>query len=124
VCDQVWRDWLQLRRQKKAAVTQTVLTVARKEAGKAGMTLEAFLTVWCARGSQGLEAAWLTTAERGPQARASPATVPSSAAEDTNRYLAKQAMTADEQAAAALAAKEAQKRLAQLTKSMTVGGTQ
>lgn len=69
VGDQVWSDWCQLRKQKKAAVTQTAVNVARQEAGKAGMSLEQFLTIWCARGSQGLEASWLKPEER---ARGSP----------------------------------------------------
>ena len=56
---------MQLRKQKRAAVTKTVIDHARIEAGKAGMTLERFLGVWCARGSQGLEAAWLAPNERG-----------------------------------------------------------
>lgn len=62
--EQTWSDWLTLRKAKKAAVTQTVLNAACREATKAGMTLEAFLQVWCYRGSQGLEAAWLTPQER------------------------------------------------------------
>jgi len=67
VSEQVWGDWLTLRRAKSAPVTTTVLTSARGEAAKAGMTLEAFLTVWCRRGSQGLEASWLKPHERaGP----------------------------------------------------------
>lgn len=41
-----------------------MLKHARKEAGKAEMPLEAFLVVWCGRGSQGLEAAWLRQDER------------------------------------------------------------
>lgn len=66
---QVWADWLQLRKAKKAPVTDTVLKAAEREAAKAGMTLEAFLRVWCARGSQGLEAGWLKPHERaGPPA--------------------------------------------------------
>lgn len=65
---QVWADWLLLRDRKKAPVTATVLAEARKEAGKAGMTLDAFLRVWCRRGSQGLEAAWLKGDERAPTA--------------------------------------------------------
>lgn len=64
VTEQTWDDWLQLRKQKKAPVTETVLKHARKEAGKADMPLEAFLVVWCGRGSQGLDAAWLTKDER------------------------------------------------------------
>lgn len=61
---QEWEDWLSLRKAKKAPVTETVLKSARKEAEKAGITLNAFLTIWCARGSQGLQADWLKTNER------------------------------------------------------------
>lgn len=61
---QVWADWLQLRRTKRAPVTATVLAEAVREAGKAGIPLDAFLRVWCARGSQGLEASWLKPHER------------------------------------------------------------
>lgn len=64
VSQEVWQDWLQLRKAKKAPVTQTVLNSAISEAEKAGMSLNAFLTIWCARGSQGLEAAWLKTSEK------------------------------------------------------------
>mgnify|MGYP003442322987 FL=1 len=60
---QVWTDWLQLRRNKRAPVTATVLEGAKAEAAKAGMTLDAFLRVWCRRGSQSLEAEWLKPAE-------------------------------------------------------------
>ena len=62
---QVWSDWFALRKAKRAPVTATVLKSAQEEADKAGMSLEAFLTVWCRRGSQGLEAAWLRPDERG-----------------------------------------------------------
>lgn len=61
---QEWQDWLALRKAKKAPVTETVLKSARKEAEKAGISLNAFLTIWCARGSQGLQADWLKTHER------------------------------------------------------------
>lgn len=64
VTDQTWDDWLSLRASKKAPVTTTVVNGAASEASKAGMPLEAFLQVWCLRGSQGLEASWLTEAER------------------------------------------------------------
>jgi uncharacterized protein YdaU (DUF1376 family) len=66
VGEQVWEDWLQLRKAKKAPVTQTVVNSATKEAEKAGISLNAFLTIWCARGSQGLEAEWLKSNERQP----------------------------------------------------------
>ena len=64
VDQQTWDDWIALRKAKRAPVTQTVIDGAVREAGKAGMTLEAFLQVWCRRGSQGLEADWLRPDER------------------------------------------------------------
>jgi hypothetical protein len=64
VQEQTWVDWLELRKAKHAPVTQTVLASARSEAEKAGLSLERFLVIWCARGSQGLEAAWLKPNER------------------------------------------------------------
>ena len=64
---QTWADWLALRKAKKAPVTETVLKSARAESVKAGMPLTDFLAVWCARGSQGLQADWLKPNERaGP----------------------------------------------------------
>lgn len=68
VTERTWMDWQQLRRAKRAPVTETVVEGARAEAGKAGLDLEAFLRIWCRRGSQGLEAAWLKPEERGPPA--------------------------------------------------------
>lgn len=61
---QTWGDWLTLRKSKRAPVTQTVIAEACKQADIAGMSLEDFLRVWCRRGSQGLEAAWLKPEER------------------------------------------------------------
>lgn len=61
---QTWADFLKLRKAKRAPVTQTVVDEAERECAKAGMTLENFLRVWCRRGSQGLEAAWLKPEER------------------------------------------------------------
>ena len=72
VDDSTWRDWLTLRRAKKAPVTETVLKQARAESAKAGLPLNRFLEIWCARGSQGLQADWLKPQERGkPSAAAS-----------------------------------------------------
>lgn len=68
VDQQVWVDWVQLRKTKRATVTQTVIDGARKEAEKAGMSLTDFLAVWCRRGSQGLEASWLKASEIKPKA--------------------------------------------------------
>jgi hypothetical protein len=60
-----WRDWLAHRKAKRATVTATVLAEARTEAAKAGLTLDRFLAIWCARGTQGLQADWLKPHERG-----------------------------------------------------------
>lgn len=64
VSEQVWGDWLQLRKTKRAAVSQTVIDEARTESAKAGLSFERFLAVWCARGSQGMQAEWLKPHER------------------------------------------------------------
>jgi uncharacterized protein YdaU (DUF1376 family) len=59
VGEQVWKDWLSLRKLKKASVTETVVNGARQEANKLGWPLEKFLAEWCTRGSQGLKAEWV-----------------------------------------------------------------
>lgn len=59
VTPQVWADWQALRKAKRAPITSTVLEEAIREAGKARLSLEQFLRIWCARGSQGLQADWL-----------------------------------------------------------------
>ena len=56
----VFDDWKQLRKSKRATVSETVIEQARKEATKASMSLNSFLKEWCLRGSQGLKAEWLT----------------------------------------------------------------
>ncbi len=61
----VWSEWLALRRKKRATTGPVVVEDARKEAAKAGLTLDEFLRTWCRRGSQGLEADWLKPSERG-----------------------------------------------------------
>jgi hypothetical protein len=60
---QVWSDWSALRSKKRATVSQTAVEEARKEAVKAGVSLNGFLRIWCRRGSQGLEASWLKADE-------------------------------------------------------------
>ena len=58
VSEQVWVDFLKLRKAKKAELTQTALDGIRAEAVKAGMTLEGVLTMCCMRGWQGFKADW------------------------------------------------------------------
>jgi hypothetical protein len=60
---QTWSDWCDLRKRKKTTVSLTAITVARREADKAKLSLDAFLQVWVMRGSQGFEAGWITPAE-------------------------------------------------------------
>ena len=59
VRDQVWTDWVALRKSKKAPITETVIEGARKEAFKLNWPLDKFLVEWCTRGSQGLKAEWI-----------------------------------------------------------------
>ena len=61
---QVYGDWLQLRKAKNAPVTETVLKNARKQSELAEMTLTVFFEIWCARGSVGLQAEWLRSADK------------------------------------------------------------
>lgn len=72
VAEQTWTDWLALRKAKKAPVTATVLAQAERESEKAGLSLEDFLAIWCARGSQGLQAEWIKPEERQAAVRATP----------------------------------------------------
>jgi uncharacterized protein YdaU (DUF1376 family) len=59
VSQQVWDDWVALRKSKKAPITQTVFDGAIAEAKILGWPLEKFLAEWCSRGSQGLKAEWI-----------------------------------------------------------------
>jgi hypothetical protein len=59
VSQQIWNDWVALRKSKKAPITQTVLNGAVTEAKILGWPLEKFLAEWCSRGSQGLKAEWI-----------------------------------------------------------------
>jgi hypothetical protein len=106
VADQTWCDWLDLRRKKRAPVTATVVDSAKAEAAKAGMTLDAFLRIWCFRGSQGLQADWLKPNEiAAGKAAPTAITVDSAAADHTQAYLRSQQMTPEQEAAAAAARK-------------------
>lgn len=64
VAGDVWTAWLDLRRKKRAPVSDVVLQQARKEAALAKLSLEQFLRIWCFRGSQGLHADWITPQDR------------------------------------------------------------
>ena len=59
VSEQVWDDFQTLRRAKKAPLTSSALNRIDKEAGKAGILLEAALIECCARGWTGFKAEWM-----------------------------------------------------------------
>ena len=59
VSQQVWDDWVALRKRKGTTISETAIDAARKDAEKIGWTLEQFFIEWCVRGSQGLKASWI-----------------------------------------------------------------
>ena len=64
VTDQTWNDFVQLRKVKKAPVTETCIQGFRREAEKADITLEAALSVTVLHGWQGFKADWLRNKKR------------------------------------------------------------
>ena len=63
VSDSVWADFLSLRKTKRAPVTETAIAAVRREADKAGLSLQDALTVCCAKGWQGFNADWIKPAD-------------------------------------------------------------
>lgn len=61
VSEEVWTDWQSLRKAKRAPISGTALAGIRREADKAGVTLEAALQTCCERGWIGFEAGWITS---------------------------------------------------------------
>jgi hypothetical protein len=72
VDEQVFGDWLEVRKAKRAGpVTQTVLDSMRREADKAGINLQDAIVHCCLAGWQGFRADWYTSAKQtgGQQAQ-------------------------------------------------------
>ena len=67
VRDETWRDWIQLRKAKRAPVTQTAIDQIEREAMKAGWTLEQALAESIARGWTGFKAEWMQNAVQAPR---------------------------------------------------------
>ncbi|MBN9426635.1 MAG: helix-turn-helix domain-containing protein, partial [Burkholderiales bacterium] len=65
VPDAVWRDFLAIRKAKRAPMTATALRGIEREAAKAGMSLAAALAECCERGWQGFNAGWVLDQRRG-----------------------------------------------------------
>ena len=58
VSEEVWADFLTLRKAKKAPITDTALRGFRREAEKAGISLQQAIEVSCTMGWQGFKAEW------------------------------------------------------------------
>lgn len=67
VSDEVWQSFLTVRKAKKAAVTDLAILGIRREAVKAGVTLEQALTTCCERGWASFKAEWFNKSH-APQA--------------------------------------------------------
>ena len=59
VADSVFKDYLQVRKTKKAKWTETALKGLTKEAEKAGISLQDAMELCCARGWVGFKAEWI-----------------------------------------------------------------
>lgn len=65
VSDGVWMSFLQVRREKKAAVTDLAILGIKRECVKAGITLEDALTICCERGWASFKAEWMREQRKG-----------------------------------------------------------
>lgn len=66
---QVVEDFKALRKAKRAVITQTAINGVKREADKAGITMEAALSMCCERGWSGFKAEWVQrNARSGPDA--------------------------------------------------------
>ena len=64
VSEEVWEDFKTLRKAKRAPISATAISGLRKEAEKAGLTLEGALRVCVKNGWQGFEASWVAKDDR------------------------------------------------------------
>jgi uncharacterized protein YdaU (DUF1376 family) len=70
VLENVWNDFLALRKAKRSPLTQTALDAIEREAEKLPMTVNDALAMCCARGWQGFKAEWV--ADLATKAKATP----------------------------------------------------
>jgi uncharacterized protein YdaU (DUF1376 family) len=59
VDQKVWDDFVQLRKVKKAVITETAIKGLQREANKAGYSLQEALETCCSRGWVGFKASWV-----------------------------------------------------------------
>jgi hypothetical protein len=69
VDQQVWADWLQLRKVKKAPVTESALAGIEREAKAAGISLQDAMAYSCARGWAGFRSEWMQSAAQTQYAK-------------------------------------------------------
>jgi len=69
VDEQVARDFVQLRKGKRAAITETAIRGIAREAQKAGISLQSAIEKMCADGWQGFNASWVKDATTARAAR-------------------------------------------------------
>lgn len=62
--EQLAKDYLSLRKQKKAAVTATVIKHLVKESQKAGVSVSKAIEIQCSRGWQGFNAEWVKAEDK------------------------------------------------------------
>lgn len=65
VCQQVWADFLQVRKAKRSPLTATALAGIEREAAKAGIGLQQALEVCCESGWAGFRADWFANRGQG-----------------------------------------------------------
>ena len=66
VSEKVWDDFVQLRKAKKAVITETAIKGIQREADKAGYSLQEALETCCSRGWVGFKAEWAKNALKTP----------------------------------------------------------
>ena len=67
VDQQVWADFMQMRKAKQAPLTVTGWSAINREASKAGWSLDQVLTECVQRGWRGFKAEWVTSGTGAPQ---------------------------------------------------------
>jgi len=66
VSEKVWADFVQLRKAKKAVITETGIKGLQREANKAGYSLQEALETCCSRGWVGFKASWVLDTLKTP----------------------------------------------------------
>lgn len=64
--DQLAKDWLAIRKEKRQPLTETSLAATEREAIKAGKTLEEVIVICCERGWGGFRAEYLNNSQQAP----------------------------------------------------------